>query len=209
MAGDSWITTTANTSRETVLLVGADRLVRAGIAEVSLAPTRAISVDLNPRAEAVAESLVSLPRAKAVVPLISRNATDRAPSLVTIKAINPLKRTNADRSETLAMIGAQGIVLLMAAIRAAIVEATATVVLISELLMGAIVLSAVTREEAARLGTAINLHEAKKALIQISVRLTVLLVSIVVAWAAPKAWAIELVKARRSGLSLKRRLRVC
>ena len=209
MAGDSWITTTANTSRETVLLVGADRLVRAGIAEVSLAPTRAISVDLNPRAEAVAESLVSLPRAKAVVALISRNATDRAPSLVTIKAINPLKRTNADRSETLAMIGAQGIVLLMAAIRAAIVEATATVVLISELLMGAIVLSAVTREETARLGIAINLHEAKKALIQISVRLTVLLVSIVVAWVAPKAWVIELVKARRSGLSLKRRLRVC
>lgn len=209
MAGDSWITTTANTSRETVLLVGADRLLRAGIAEVSLAPTRAISVDLNPRAEAVAESQVSLPRAKAVVALISRNATGRVPSLVTIKAINPLKRTNVDRSEALAMIGAQGIVLLMAAIRAAIAEATATVVLISELLMGAIVLSAVTREETARLGTAINLHEAKKALIQIGVRLTVLLVSIVVAWVAPKAWVIELVKARRSGLSLKRRLRVC
>lgn len=53
MAGDSWITTTANINRETVLLVGTDRLVRAGIAEVSLAPARAISVDLNPQAEAV------------------------------------------------------------------------------------------------------------------------------------------------------------
>ena len=209
MAGDSWITTTANISRETVLPVGTGRLVRAGIAEVSPAPARAISVDLNPQAEAVAESPVSLPRAKAVVALISRNVTDRAPSLVTIKAINPLKKTNADRSEALAMIGAQGIVLPMVATRAAIVEVIATVVLISELLMGAIVLNVVIRAETVRTGIAISLHEAKKALVRISVSLTGLPASIVAAWAAPKAWAIELAKARRSALSLKRRLRVC
>ena len=107
------------------------------------------------------------------------------------------------------MIGARGIVLLMAAIRAAIVEVIATVVLISGLLMGTIVLNVVIRAETARTGIAISLHEARKALVRISVRLTGLPASIVVAWAAPKAWAIELVKARRSALSLKRRLRVC
>lgn len=152
---------------------------------------------------------VSLPRAKAVVALISRNVTDRAPSLVTIKTINPLKKTNADRSEALAMIGARGIVLPMVATRAAIVEVIATVVLISGLLMGAIVPNVVIRAETVRTGIAISLHEAKKALVRISVSLTGLPALIVVAWAAPKAWVIEPVKARRSALSLKRRLRVC
>ncbi|MFR2918090.1 MAG: hypothetical protein ACLTCF_04325, partial [Eggerthellaceae bacterium] len=125
MAGDPWITITANISREAVLLVGAGQLVRVAIAGGSLVPVRAISVGLNPLERVVAENLAFHLRVKTVVALISRSVTGMVLSFAMVRVISPSIRMSTVLSGTLAMIGARGIVLLMAATKAAIVGAIA------------------------------------------------------------------------------------
>jgi len=209
MAGDPWITITANISREAVLLVGAGQPVRAAIAGGSPVPARAISVGLSPLERVVAENLAFHLRVKTVVALILRSVTGMVLSLAMVRVISPSIRMSAVLSGTLAMIGDRGIVLLMAATKAAIVGAIAIGAPKSEVSRDAIVLTVTTKAAIVRLRTVVNLREPKKVLVPNSARPMGLLVSIVAAWAVLKAWVIELVKARKSAPLPRLRLRVC
>jgi hypothetical protein len=209
MAGDPWITITANISREAVLLVGVGQLVRVAIVGGSLVPVRAISVGLNPMERVVAENLAFHLRVKTVVALISRSVTGMVLSLAMVRVISPSIRMSTVLSGTLAMIGARGIVLLMAATKAAIVGAIAIGAPKSEVSRDATVLTVATKAAIVRLRTVVNLREPKKVLVPNSARPMGLRVSIVAVWAVLKAWVIELVKARKSVPLPRLRLRVC
>ena len=76
------------------------------------------------------------------------------------------------------MIGARGIVLLMAATKAAIVGAIAIGAPKSEVSRAAIVLTVATKAAIVRLRTVVNLREPKKVLVPISARPMGLRVSI-------------------------------
>ena len=85
----------------------------------------------------------------------------------------------------------------------------ATADLKTGVLMGAIAPTVATRVAIVHLGTAVNHLEPKKVLVLSSVRLMGLPVSTVAAWVVPRAWVIELAKARKSAPLPRLRLRVC
>ena len=126
-----------------------------------------------------------------------------------VRVISPSIRMSTVLSGTLAMIGARGIVLLMAATKAAIVGAIAIGAPKSEVSRDATVLTVATKAAIVRLRTVVNLREPKKVLVPNSARPMGLRVSIVAVWAVLKAWVIGLVKARKSVPLPRLRLRVC
>ena len=100
---------------------------------------------LNPLERVVAENLAFHLRVKTVVALISRSVTGMVLSLAMVRVISPSIRMSTVLSGTLAMIGARGIVLLMAATKAAIVGAIAIGAPKSEVSRDATVLTVATK----------------------------------------------------------------